>query len=112
MQDGASADTTASGRVSRRGPSQRRRAISRGNARLMPCRPRSLPRSCTLTRVDRTRVAEPLLSSLDDSDPEVATVWTIELERRSREVIGGHGQTISWEAPRIPILKEGAPRRA
>jgi hypothetical protein len=37
-----------------------------------------------LTRVDRARVAEGLLSSLEESDDEVARAWATELERRSR----------------------------
>src|SRR5437773_2601685 len=59
-----------------------------------------------LTRVDRARVAEELLSSLEESDEDVATAWATELERRSREVAEGHVQTISWKTARTEILKE------
>ena len=65
-----------------------------------------------LTRVDRARVAEELLSSLEESDEEVATAWAAELERRSREVAEGRVQTISWETARTEILKELEQRRA
>ena len=59
-----------------------------------------------LTRVDRARVAEELLSSLEESDDEVATAWATELERRSREVAEGRVQTTNWETARTEILKE------
>ena len=74
-------------------------------------RPR-LAEALRLTRVDRARVAEELLSSLEESDEEVATAWATELERRSREVAEGHVQTISWENARTEILKEFEKRRA
>jgi putative addiction module component (TIGR02574 family) len=65
-----------------------------------------------LTRVDRARVAEGLLSSLEESDDEVATAWATELERRSGEIAEGHVQTISWETARAEILKELEVRNA
>lgn len=71
-----------------------------------------LAEALRLTRVDRARVAEELLSSLEESDEEVATAWATELERRSREVAEGHVQTISWETARAEILKELERRRA
>jgi Putative addiction module component len=40
-----------------------------------------LAEALRLTRVDRARVAEELLSSLEESDEEVATAWAAELER-------------------------------
>jgi putative addiction module component (TIGR02574 family) len=64
-----------------------------------------------LTRVDRARVAEELLSSLE-SDEEVATAWATELERRSREVAEGRVQTTSWETARSEILRELEARNA
>jgi putative addiction module component (TIGR02574 family) len=60
-----------------------------------------LAEALRLTRVDRARVAEELLSSLEESDEEVAAAWAAELERRSREIANGRVQTISWE-PRGP----------
>jgi hypothetical protein len=42
-------------------------------------------------------VAEELLSSLEESDEEVATAWAAELEWRSRHADEGRVQTISWE---------------
>ena len=71
-----------------------------------------LAEALRLTRVDRARVAEELLSSLEESDEEVATAWATELERRSREVAEGRVQTISWETARTEILKELEQRRA
>ena len=42
-----------------------------------------LAEALRLTRVDRARVAEELLSSLEEPDDEVAAAWATELERRS-----------------------------
>ena len=71
-----------------------------------------LAEALRLTRVDRARVAEELLSSLEESDDEVATAWATELERRSREVAEGHVQTIRWETARTEVLKELEARNA
>jgi len=65
-----------------------------------------LAEALRLTRVDRARVAEELLSSLEESDEEVATAWASELERRSRESADGRVQTTSWDTARAEILKE------
>ena len=65
-----------------------------------------LAKALRLTRVDRARVAEELLSSLEESDDEVATAWATELERRSQEIAEGRVQTTSWETARTEILKE------
>jgi putative addiction module component (TIGR02574 family) len=71
-----------------------------------------LAEALRLTRVDRARFAEQLLSSIEESDEDVAIAWTTELERRSREVAEGGVQTINWETARIEILKELEQRRA
>ena len=71
-----------------------------------------LAETLRLTRVDRARVAEELLSSLEQSDDEVATAWATELERRSREVAEGRVQTTNWETARTEILKELEARNA
>ena len=71
-----------------------------------------LAEALRLTRVDRARVAEELLSSLEESDDEVATAWATELERRSRDVAEGRVQTTSWDTARTEILKELEQRRA
>jgi len=63
-----------------------------------------LAEALRLTRADRARVAEELLSSLEESDEEV--------ERRSREIAEGHVQTTSWDSARTEILKELEQRRA
>ena len=71
-----------------------------------------LAEALRLTRVDRARFAEQLLSSLEESDEDVATAWATELERRSREAAEGGVQTISWQTARIEILKQLEQRRA
>ena len=65
-----------------------------------------------LPRAERARVAEELLSSLEEPADEVATAWAAELERRSREVAEGRVQTVAWETVRTEILKELEQRRA
>jgi len=65
-----------------------------------------------LSRRDRARVAEELLSSLEEPDDQVAVAWAGELERRSRDVAEGRVQTIDWETARTDILKELDERRA
>jgi len=71
-----------------------------------------LAKALRLTRVDRARVAEELLSSLEEPDDEVAAAWATELERRSREVAEGRVQPTSWRTARTEILKELEQRRA
>jgi putative addiction module component (TIGR02574 family) len=70
-----------------------------------------LAEALRLTRIDRARVAEKLLSSLEESDDEVATAWATELERRSRDVAEGRVQTTSCQTARAEILKELELRR-
>jgi len=65
-----------------------------------------------LSRRDRARVAEELLSSLEEPDDQVAVAWAGELERRSRDVAEGRVQTVDWETARADILKELDERRA
>jgi putative addiction module component (TIGR02574 family) len=71
-----------------------------------------LAEALRLSRPERARVAEELLSSLDEPDEEVAAAWARELEKRSREVAEGRVQTIDWETARTQILKELDQRRA
>ena len=71
-----------------------------------------LAEALRLSRVDRARVAQELLSSLEESDDDVAAAWATELERRSRDVAEGRVQTASWSTARTEILKELAQRRA
>lgn len=65
-----------------------------------------------LPRSERARVAEELLSSLEEPAEEVAAAWATELERRSQEIAEGRVQTIPWETARTEILKELEQRRA
>lgn len=66
-----------------------------------------------LPREDRARVAEALLSSLEEqSDEEVAAAWARELDRRSREVAEGKVETVEWGSAQAQILDELEQRRA
>ena len=66
-----------------------------------------------LPRQDRARVADELLSSLEEADDEeVARTLAPELERRSREVVEGKVQTIEWGSARAELKNELEERRA
>lgn len=66
-----------------------------------------------LPRQERARVAEELLSSLEEADDEeVARTWAPELERRSREVVEGKVPTIERESTRAELKNELEERRA
>ncbi|MGH9339380.1 MAG: addiction module protein [Acidobacteriota bacterium] len=65
-----------------------------------------------LPRAERARVAQELLSSLEEPADEVAAVWAAELAQRSREVAEGRVPTVAWETVREEILKELEQRRA
>lgn len=65
-----------------------------------------------LSRRDRARVAEELLSSLEEPDDQVAAAWTAELERLSRDVAEGCERTVDWQTARSEILEELDERRA
>jgi putative addiction module component (TIGR02574 family) len=65
-----------------------------------------------LPRQERARVAEQLLSSLEEPEEQVAVAWACELERRSREIAEGKVQAIEWETVRAEVLKELEQRRA
>jgi putative addiction module component (TIGR02574 family) len=65
-----------------------------------------------LPRDERARVAEQLLSSLEEPDEQVAVAWALELERRSREMAEGKVQAVEWETARAEVLKELEQRRA
>ena len=65
-----------------------------------------------LPRHERARVAEQLLSSLEEPEEQVAVAWADELERRSREIAEGKVQAVGWETARAEVLKELEQRRA
>lgn len=65
-----------------------------------------------LPRHERARVAEELLSSLEEPEDVVAAAWADELLRRSRAAAEGKVQTIPWETARAQILKDLEQRRA
>jgi putative addiction module component (TIGR02574 family) len=71
-----------------------------------------LAEALRLPRPERARIAEELLSSLEESDEQVAGAWADELQRRSRDVAEGRVQTTSWESVRTEIAKELERRRA
>ena len=71
-----------------------------------------LAEALRLPRPERAQVAEELLSSLEESDDEVAAAWASELEPRSRDVAEGRVRTADWESVRADILKELEQRRA
>jgi len=71
-----------------------------------------LAETLRLSRRERARVAEELLSSLEEPEDDVAAAWAAELERRSREVAEGRVQTVSWDVARSEILNELEQRRA
>ena len=65
-----------------------------------------------LPRAERARLAEDVLSSLEEPDEQVAAAWGRELERRSREIAEGRVQSVDWDTARMQILKELEQRRA
>ncbi|MEK7403547.1 MAG: addiction module protein [Acidobacteriota bacterium] len=71
-----------------------------------------LARVLRLPRNERARLAEEVLSSLEEPDDEVAAAWARELEQRSREIAEGRVQPVDWDAARAQILRELEQRRA
>lgn len=71
-----------------------------------------LAEALRLSRRERARVAEELLSSLEEADDDVAVAWADELERRSREIAEGRVQPVTWETARTEIVRELEHRRA
>ena len=65
-----------------------------------------------LSRAQRARVAEELLSSLEEADEAVAEAWADELVRRSREMSAGRVAAVPWSTARAEILRELGQRRA
>jgi putative addiction module component (TIGR02574 family) len=65
-----------------------------------------------LPRSERARLAEQVLSSLEESEEEVAEAWASELERRSHDIAAGRVQPVDWDVARTAILKEVEQRRA
>jgi putative addiction module component (TIGR02574 family) len=61
---------------------------------------------------ERARLAEEVLSSLEEPEEEVAAAWAQELERRSCELAEGRVQPVDWDTAREEIQKELDQRRA
>jgi hypothetical protein len=72
---------------------------------------RSWPRSSAF-RATNARVAEELLSSIEEPDDEASAAWVAELEKRSQEVAKGSVQLTPWETTHAEVTKELAQRRA
>jgi putative addiction module component (TIGR02574 family) len=71
-----------------------------------------LAEALRLSRDQRARVAEELLSSLEETDEDVAAAWADELLRRSRDIAEGRVLSVPWETAREQILSELSRRRA
>ena len=71
-----------------------------------------LAEALRLPRRERAKVAQELLSSLEEPTDDVAAAWAAELERRSREIAEGRVQPVPWETVRAEILSELEQRRA
>ena len=71
-----------------------------------------LAEALRLRRGERARIAEDLLSSLEESDDAVAGSWAEELGRRSQDIAEGRVQTVPWETVRSEIVRELEQRRA
>jgi putative addiction module component (TIGR02574 family) len=65
-----------------------------------------------LPRPERARVAEQVLSSLEETEDAVAAAWADELTKRSHDVSEGKVQALDWEGVRADILSELKQRRA
>ena len=65
-----------------------------------------------LPRTERARLAEEVLSSLEEAEEEVVAAWARELESRSRKISEGRVQTVDWESARERIRRELERRRA
>ena len=71
-----------------------------------------LAEALRLPRSERARVAQELLSSLEEATDDVAAAWAEELDRRSREIAEGVVQAVPWETVRAEIVTELEQRRA
>ena len=65
-----------------------------------------------LPRTERARLAEQVLSSLEESEEQVVAAWARELERRSQEIAEGRVQAVDWATARGQILRELGQRHA
>lgn len=65
-----------------------------------------------LPRHERARVAERLLSSLEEPEEQAAVARARELERRSQEIAEARVRPVGWETARAEVLKELEQRRA
>ena len=65
-----------------------------------------------LPRPERARVAEQVLSSLEETEDDVAAAWADELMRRSRDIAEGQVTVLDWDTVRTEISSELKQRRA
>jgi len=64
-----------------------------------------------LPRHERARVAEEVLSSLEEPEDAVTAAWAEELLRRSRAAADGEVGPVPWETAHAWILKDLEERR-
>ena len=70
----------------------------------MPNRREILPKLLKLPARERARLATELVHSLDESeDPDAASAWLEELDRRAREAINGTAKLEDWTKVRRRI---------
>jgi putative addiction module component (TIGR02574 family) len=71
-----------------------------------------LARVLKLPREERARLAQGVLSSLEEPQERVVAAWATELERRAADVEDGGAETFDWNAVEQEVLVELAQRRA
>jgi putative addiction module component (TIGR02574 family) len=71
-----------------------------------------LAEALRLSREERARLADELLSSLEETDEAIVTGWADELLRRSADVRDGGVIPVPWTTARGEIQAELARRRA
>jgi len=57
-----------------------------------------------LPRKERARLAENVLSSLEEPGEVIAAAWVPELERRSQDIADGRALPVDWETARLRVL--------
>jgi len=70
-----------------------------------------LAEALRLSREERARLADELLSSLEEADEDVVAGWANELLRRSADIRAGRVSSVAWSTARAEIQAELARRR-
>ena len=71
-----------------------------------------LEQALGLPRHERARLAEELLSSIEEPEDHAAVAWTTELERRSQQIVQAAVQLTPWVEARAELMDELEQRRA